>query len=50
MSKRNRPPCSLAKIARLMKQKGNEKKVVVVVGTVTNDVRVFDVPKKLKVN
>jgi len=49
MSKRNRPPCSLAKIVRMMKKKGNEKKIAVVVGTITNDLRVFDVPKKLKV-
>ena len=36
---------SLARIARNLKQEGNQGKTVVVVGTVTNDLRVFDLPK-----
>merc|ERR1712179_245948 len=45
MSSMNRPPMSIARIARNLAQKGNEDKMVVVVGTVTNDLRIFDVPK-----
>lgn len=42
-SRVNRPPVSLSKLARLTK--GNEKKVAVVVGTITDDQRLFEVPK-----
>ncbi len=45
MSKINRPPVSIARIARQMAKKGRDGKIVVVVGTVTNDDRIFDVPK-----
>jgi len=45
MSTINRPPMSLARICRNMKQDGNQDKIVVVVGTVTNDLRIFSVPK-----
>jgi len=46
MSGMNRPPLSIARIARnLAKEKANADKIVVVVGTVTNDLRIFDVPK-----
>ena len=45
MSKINRPPVSIAKIARQMKKSGREGKIIVVVGTVTNDDRIFDCPK-----
>jgi len=45
MSKTNRPPLSLSKISRLMKKPGREGKTVVVVGTVTDDVRVPKIPK-----
>ena len=45
MSKINRPPVSIAKIARQMKKSGREGKIVVIVGTVTNDDRIFDCPK-----
>ncbi|XP_023339895.1 60S ribosomal protein L18 [Eurytemora carolleeae] len=45
MSCNNRPPMSIARITRNLKQAGNADKIVVVVGTVTNDLRVFDVPK-----
>merc|ERR1711963_212817 len=45
MSKINRPPMSLARLARNMKKSGRENKIAVVVGTVTNDLRIFKVPK-----
>jgi len=43
MSRVNRPPISLSKIARFMK--GKENKIVVIVGTVTDDKRIASVPK-----
>lgn len=49
MARRHRPPISLARINRLMAKKGREGKICVVVGTVTNDLRLYDVPK-VKVN
>jgi large subunit ribosomal protein L18e len=39
----NRPPMSVSRIARYMKGKGD--KVAVLVGSVTNDERLLDVPK-----
>ena len=45
MSKINRPPLSIARLVRNMKKAGNADKVAVVVGTVTNDLRIFEVPK-----
>merc|ERR1711902_136299 len=45
MSKINRPPLSIARLVRNMKKAGNADKVAVVVGTVTNDIRIFEVPK-----
>jgi len=45
MSKINRPPMSLARIVRTYNKKGNQGKTVVVVGTVTNDVRIVKIPK-----
>nr|ALS04794.1 60S ribosomal protein L18 [Pseudodiaptomus poplesia] len=45
MSKINRPPVSLARINRNLRKEGKEGKTVVVVGTVTNDLRIFDIPK-----
>lgn len=42
MSKTNRPPMSVSKIAQLLK---GENKVAVLVGTVTDDVRMLEVPK-----
>ena len=45
MSKINRPPCSIARIARFIGKPGREGKIVVVVGTVTNDDRIFKIPK-----
>merc|ERR1712080_593212 len=41
----NRPPLSLARLIRNLKKEGNAEKLVVCVGTVTNDLRIFDVPK-----
>merc|ERR1712112_646636 len=45
MSRINRPPLSLARLARQMKKDGRDGKIVVVVGTITNDIRIFEVPK-----
>lgn len=45
MSKINRPPISLARIIRLMKKPGREGLTAVVVGTVTDDQRIWQVPK-----
>ena len=45
MSKSNRPPLSISRLARNMKKAGNADKVAVVVGTITNDIRIFDIPK-----
>lgn len=43
MSKVNRPPMSIARVARYMKNK--EDKIAVIVGTITNDDRLINVPK-----
>merc|ERR1712180_464683 len=45
MSKINRPPLSLARLVRNLKKEGNADKLAVVVGTITNDLRIFEVPK-----
>jgi len=45
MSKTNRPPVSLARLVRKMKDASRAGKTAVVVGSITNDLRVFDVPK-----
>ncbi|KAL2345430.1 hypothetical protein Fmac_006715 [Flemingia macrophylla] len=42
MSKVNRPPLSLSRLIRYMK--GKEDKIAVVVGAVTDDIRVYEVP------
>merc|ERR1711977_293348 len=47
MSRMNRPPLSLSKIDRFMK--GKEGKMAVVVGTVTDDVRMLEAPKGMKI-
>merc|ERR1712216_788232 len=44
MSKMNRPPISLSKLVKLM---GDKDQVAVMVGTVTDDVRMLDTPKGL---
>lgn len=46
MSRMNRPVVSLQRLGRLMKQRGaSENTIAVVVGTVTNDLRLLKVPK-----
>ncbi|KAL1785853.1 60S ribosomal protein L18 [Sigmodon hispidus] len=45
MSRTNRPPLSLSRMIRKMKLLGQENKTAVVVGTVTDDVRILEVPK-----
>lgn len=45
MSKTNRPPISLQRISRFMKQRGTDKTIAVVVGTVTDDTRTLNIPK-----
>ncbi|KAK9458238.1 ribosomal protein L18e/L15P [Dipodascopsis uninucleata] len=46
LSKVNRPPVSLSRIASTLKDEDKKDKIVVVVGTVTNDVRLLgDFPK-----
>lgn len=45
MSKINRPPISLARIVRFMKKPGRENCVAVIVGSVTDDARIFEIPK-----
>ncbi|MBA0825815.1 hypothetical protein Goarm_010731, partial [Gossypium armourianum] len=42
MSKVNKPPLSLSRLIQYMK--GKEDKIAVVVGTVTDDIRVYEVP------
>merc|ERR1719319_2137229 len=44
-SRINTPPLSLARLARQMKKDGRTDKIAVVVGTITNDIRIFEVPK-----
>ncbi|RHY10180.1 hypothetical protein DYB25_000352 [Aphanomyces astaci] len=43
MSRTNQPPLSIARVARYMNKK--EDQIAVVVGTITDDIRLFDVPK-----
>jgi len=45
MARRHKPPMSLSRIIRLMKKPGREQKIAVCVGTVTNDLRTYTVPK-----
>jgi large subunit ribosomal protein L18e len=42
MSKTNKPPLSLSRLARYMQ--GKEDKIAVVVGTITDDNRVYELP------
>merc|ERR1712216_668661 len=46
MSRHNRPPLSLSKLAKFMR--GKDGKMAVIVGTVTDDVRMLEAPKNLK--
>ena len=45
MSRINRPPLSLARIIRQMKPADRANKIAVVVGTITDDLRIHSVPK-----
>lgn len=45
LSKINRPPVSVSRIDRALKQAGAADKTIVVVGTVTDDNRIFSFPK-----
>ncbi|KRY80086.1 C-1-tetrahydrofolate synthase, cytoplasmic [Trichinella pseudospiralis] len=45
MARRHKPPLSLRRLVNFMQRKGREDKICVVVGTVTNDVRLYRVPK-----
>ncbi len=45
MSRINRPPISLQRVARFMKDRGSPETIAVVVGTITDDARLLDVPK-----
>ena len=45
MSKNHRPPLSLSRLVRHMKRPGRENKIAVCVGTITDDVRIQDIPK-----
>lgn len=45
MSKINRPPISIARIVRMMKKPGREGLTAVIVGTVTDDQRIWEIPK-----
>ncbi|XP_073843276.1 ribosomal protein L18 [Musca autumnalis] len=45
MSKTNRPPMSLQRVARFFKAAKQPESTVVIVGTVTDDVRLLNVPK-----
>ncbi|XP_066463806.1 large ribosomal subunit protein eL18 [Eleutherodactylus coqui] len=45
MSRTNRPPLSLSRLIRKMKLAGRESKTAVVVGSITDDVRIQNIPK-----
>ncbi|KAI4485738.1 hypothetical protein M0804_006227 [Polistes exclamans] len=45
MSRIHRPPISLARVVRFMKKPGHENCIAVIVGTVTDDARIFEIPK-----
>lgn len=45
MSRINRPPMSVSRLAKNMSKDGRSGKTAVVVGTITDDVRMFKVPK-----
>lgn len=45
MSRTNQPPLSLSRLIRHMRSTDRQKKLAVVAGTVTDDLRVFKVPK-----
>ncbi|KAK8731359.1 hypothetical protein OTU49_007563 [Cherax quadricarinatus] len=45
MSRIHHPPLSLSHLVRLAKKPGRQGKIICVVGTVTDDVRIFKIPK-----
>lgn len=45
MSRVNRPPMSVARVSRMMKKPGRDGKTAVIVGSVTDDLRLHKVPK-----
>merc|ERR1712232_403590 len=45
MSRTNRPPMSIAQLKKHMDKKESGDKIAVVVGSVTDDVRMYEVPK-----
>ncbi|XP_037128776.1 60S ribosomal protein L18 [Syngnathus acus] len=45
MSRSNRPPLSLSRLLHKMKMGGRDNKIAVVVGTITDDVRIQKIPK-----
>uniref|UniRef100_A0A674P9I7 Ribosomal protein L18 n=1 Tax=Takifugu rubripes TaxID=31033 RepID=A0A674P9I7_TAKRU len=45
MSRTNRPPIAISRLIRKMKLAGRENKTAVVVGTITDDVRIQTLPK-----
>ena len=47
MSRLNNPPLSIARIARYMR--GKEGKIAVIVGSVTDDIRLLEIPSELKI-
>lgn len=48
MSRTNQPPMSLQKIVRFLRASNKPEKIVVVVGTVTDDIRLLRLPKGIK--
>merc|ERR1711879_61746 len=45
MSRSNRPPLTLSKLCRMLKKEGRENKIAVVVGTITDDIRMTTMMK-----
>merc|ERR1712142_963361 len=45
MSRTNKPPLAISKLARMMKKYGREGKIAVVVGAITDDIRIHNLPK-----
>uniref|UniRef100_A0A3P9KME7 Large ribosomal subunit protein uL15/eL18 domain-containing protein n=1 Tax=Oryzias latipes TaxID=8090 RepID=A0A3P9KME7_ORYLA len=45
MSRTNRPPIAISRLIRNMKLPGRDNKIAVVVGTVTDDVKIQEIPK-----
>ncbi|XP_054477297.1 60S ribosomal protein L18 [Anoplopoma fimbria] len=45
MSRTNRPPISISRLIRKMRMPGRENRIAVVVGSVTDDIRIQEIPK-----